>query len=700
MRQYSTHRALALACVLLAASCSSEGYRVPSLGDAGASADASVGKPGFPVTGIGSDVLMVTGVSPPSGPFSGGTRAVVRGSGFRQGASVRIGDILVQPADVVLEEKGRLSVVMPAGMPGAADVTVTIGEATVTLPGGYRYDALSLEPRTGSTAGGSFVELTVAGDEFSEATTVEVGGAPCTEPRLLTSKRLRCKTPPHALGAVDVVARWPLPDERSLVAEDAFEYVETLDGDRGGLSGGPLSGTLNVSVLDSGGGFVIPGALVLVGDDPNGPHRGFTDARGKITFSGDDLRGPVTVHVAKKCFENGSIVTFDAQNATVFLTPILDLSCIDDIDPSGGGSGGGGGHGQLGSVISGELVFPGSDEFEINAWDIVPEPLAGEVRVAYVFASQTNLEQGNPPPGLGGSLSRVEETTAAQGERGYLYSIFSRPSGLAVYALAGLERRDTGEFLPYVMGVRRNVVTSPGEETKGIDVDMSITLDRELAVSLAGLPAAVSGRPNLYRVQSYVDLGGEGVISRAVAGVSLDTISRYTSTKVFRFIGQPAFYGSLADASYGLIAGFYTDGAELPYTQLVRVGVRQDSDAVSLSGFLGIPQAISPADGAQLPSNRLLRFSLGGAKPDVILVELVGGDGNPAWTLVMPGAAREAPIPDLSGIEGMSDIAAGTIRWRVTAMKLDDFVYDRFEYTDLSPRRLTHDAANAFTTRR
>jgi hypothetical protein len=269
-----------------------------------------------------------------------------------------------------------------------------------------------------------------------------------------------------------------------------------------------------------------------------------------------------------------------------------------------------------------------------------------------------------------------------------------------VYVIAGLERADTGKFLPYVMGVTRNVLTSPGDETKNSDVEMSIPLDRELTVSLGGVPAAISGKPNQYRVQSYVDLGGEGVIVRRIAGAPLDVITRYTAASEFSFVGQPAFSGTLLDASYGVVAGFYTDGAEAPLSEQRRVGVRQTGDALLLSEFLGIPERVAPAEGASIPKDRLLRFDITGPAPDLIHVEIIGGDGNPAWSLVLPGDARSAPIPDLTGLSELGDIASGEITWEVTGLKVADFVYDHFQYSDLSSRRYTHRAINQFTMRR
>src|SRR5262249_8912441 len=155
---------------------------------------------------------------------------------------------------------------------------------------------------------------------------------------------------------------------------------------------------------------------------------------GQITFSDPALRGPVTLHVAKHCFESTSFVAFDASNVTIFLLPWLDPSCAD---PSSGGTGGGGGVGKARSVGSGALVWKGSQEFGPNPWSNVPPPRENEVRSAYVFATQASVDAQNPDPSASGGIHRVLEARA--GKRGYPFRIFVRPAAMAVYAIAGLE---------------------------------------------------------------------------------------------------------------------------------------------------------------------------------------------------------------------------------------------------------------------
>jgi hypothetical protein len=667
-----------------------EGRAGTSAAGAGSASDE---RPSFPTTGIDGDTLTLTGVEPASGPFSGGTPSVLRGSGFDETAEVRIGGALVQPSQTMVTSRNRINVVVPAGTVGNVDITVTQGDTTVTLDDAFNYNALELLPSQGSSSGGTLVELTAGGATFDPDVIVEFDGEPCTDLAQLAPSRIRCKAPRHAVGRVDVIARWADDSHVQLIARTAYEYVETLDAEAGGLSGGPIQGTLNVAVMNDLG-FVIPKALVVVGNDlKNSKYRGVTDERGSIVFSGDDLRGPVTVHASAKCYQKGSIVTFDAENATIILSAAFDLSC----QSSGEGPAR---RGALGSLISGELVFPGIDEFGVNDWSIIPKPRASEIRVAYVFTSRGSSDTRNPAPDPMGTMARLTETTAEIGQRGYKYKIFARPAGLAVYALCGIERTDNGEFTPYVMGLARNVVTAPGEENENVDMDMDVSLDRELAVSLSDYPEPSPAGPSEFRVRAHVDLGGEGVIVREVGNIAFDVVRRRVGSDNFRFYGQPSFSRLLEGASYEVIAGYYTPDTDVPLTTQRRTGVRQDAGQIEITNFLGIPRALSPATGAMLPSDRTLRFELEGEQPDLIIVDISDGTGFPVWSEILPGDARDVPVPDFSTLDGQTDFAMGFMNWTVTAVKIDEFQYNAFRYAQLASRYFTHTAINVLTARR
>lgn len=672
----------------------------PDAPDAGAGDGmSSTDGPLFPQTGINATALTVTGAQPASGPFGGGNTIVVRGSGFTDDALVFIGGRMVQPADTVLQDRNSLEVVVPAGRSGSVSVEVRVGDQSAASDDAYVYNPIAIEPTSGSIAGGTSVLISTETARFGDADAqVEFDGKPCSELQVITPSQARCKSPPSASGAVDISISTPSAiDAPPLVASNAFEYRDLTDIDRGGLNGGPISGTVNVTVVDSVRGLAIPDAFVLINDTLAGPYQGRTDSRGQITFSGDDLKGRISVHVAAKCMERSSIISFDAANVTVHVAPIADPSCAD----LGAGSSAPG-RGTAGSFISGELVFGGTQEFSSLAWDAVPRPRSNEVRVAYVFTTRSSPQVANPTPSLSGTLARVLEATPVLGDRGYLYRIFARPAMLAVYAIAGVERRDTGEFVPYVMGVTPGVLTSPGEEEEGVDIQMNIPLDRDLQVELSQLPHPAGRSPKYFRMRTYLDLGAEGALVRQINGRSLDTLTSFEPGKPFRFFAQPALVGPLADARYGIIAGWYSgeDEEQAPYTELRRTGVDAIDGRVAVTDLLALPEAVAPSFGAQIPEDRVLRWSIDGQAPDLFVISITGGDGLPAWTQIVPGHQTFSSIPDFSSITGLTDITAGAIYWEVRAVRIEGFVYDEFKYSLLHPRLWSHTSLDEFTMRR
>jgi hypothetical protein len=94
---------------------------------------------------------VVSGVSPSTGPTSGGTPITVSGSGFAGSVTVRIKGALA--TSVVVVDAGTLTAVTPAGTSGAADVSVIVpGNQGATLSGGYTYsDGGSPTPTPTST---------------------------------------------------------------------------------------------------------------------------------------------------------------------------------------------------------------------------------------------------------------------------------------------------------------------------------------------------------------------------------------------------------------------------------------------------------------------------------------------------------------------------------------------------------------------
>lgn len=670
----------------MAAGCGERGIQIPDAALIPDAQEPDAGGPEFTDSAIARTDLSIERVVPNHGPFGGGNRVILRGSGFGGEPNVFFGTRAVQPADHEVIDSRRLAVIVPAGEPGAVDVRVEVGGAEATLSAGYTYDTIAVDPSRGATSGGTFVTITASGGLSFEAGDQPIfGRTPCTDVMLVSPVRITCRAPAGSAGYLDVIVQRASSEEVAR-AVDAYQYYDTSDPFGGGLGGGPIAGSINLTAINAVTGDPIEGAFAIIGEDLSTPHQGLTDALGQVTFSGSDLIGAQRIHIAKFCFERTSVISFDASDVTVFLVPWMSPMCGMGMAPPNMS------RGRNGSFIEGHLVW--SQDMRAQTWDNVPEPRAGWVRVAYVYTTVAGIGVENPNPAAGGSRQRVLESDGD----GFAYRIFARPAGLAVYALAGLEETNTGRFVPYVMGVARNVLAGPGETVPGVDILMEIPLDHTIAVEAGMRPPEARTGPDRFRVDAYLDLGGEGLIERVVNGQAFGVVRARTADRPFRFVGEPALQGSLADARYRVIAGWYTsefDGQ--PYTVVVQNGVVQVDDPVIMPDFLGIPEAISPAYGEQLPTDRVLRWAeRGEVEPDLHMLVMVGGDGQPAWRMFVRGDVFEAPIPDLSSIEGLDDISSGPITWAVYAVKIPGFDFDTFSYAHLNDRFWSHYSVDYF----
>ncbi|MHB1844591.1 MAG: IPT/TIG domain-containing protein [Deltaproteobacteria bacterium] len=271
--------------------------------------------------------LSISLLAPGSGPTSGGTQVTVTGVGFAQGDRVFLGAL--EAAQVTVANATSLSFATPPGTAGPADLTVVSAAnpaLTATLPGAFSYSdsfsLIQLAPASGAQAGGTYV--TLLGTGFTLGVAATFGGAPATQVTWVDPYTVSCHTPPGSPGSVDVTAQLPAQggaNGPTSTLAGGFSYFDPTNA-VGGESGGPLDGTLNVTVLDSdpsASGQPLQGATVQLGVDPRSPFQGQTDAQGQITFSDPTLVKAQTVTVTYGGFVAATVDGVASQNLTVFL---------------------------------------------------------------------------------------------------------------------------------------------------------------------------------------------------------------------------------------------------------------------------------------------------------------------------------------------------------------------------------------------
>jgi hypothetical protein len=268
-------------------------------------------------------VPAVSGISPSSGPTAGGTAVTLTGNGFAAGDIVYIGAL--RATNVTVVNATTVTATTPAGAAGPNDVRVVSAvDPTLVgvLAGGFTYadsfKLIQLSPNSGAQSGGTYVLL--FGTEMQPGTSVTFGSGHATDVQLIDAYTLSCHTPPGNAGPVDVAATPPSGGTASTLP-GGFSYFDPTN-TQGGSSGGPLDGTLNVTVLDSDFSALdqpIPGVTVQLGVDAHTPFQGVTDARGQITFSDPTLVKAQTV-TATYGVQSITVDGVTRQNLTLFLS--------------------------------------------------------------------------------------------------------------------------------------------------------------------------------------------------------------------------------------------------------------------------------------------------------------------------------------------------------------------------------------------
>jgi hypothetical protein len=660
-------------------------------GDGGPGDDAGPTADAFDLPDTGGDLFDIQFLDPDYGPFAGGTELTVRGHGYTADAVVEIGGRMVDPIYLEFIDDRRLIVHRtPPGDPGPADVSVTVGDRTTVLLAGFRYEAIQVSPTTGSVAGGTFITIQGLGTAWDETTLVTFDGIPATGVAVVTPQSLTCFTPPGTAGDADVrVTTGAVVEE----ANRGFTYQATADPFFGGMGGGPIDGTLNIVVMDEISGNGIPDAFVSVGDPATSTLKGRTDALGQITFSTPGLVGPVTVIAAADGYESGMFVDFDARDLSMFL--------FKPPPPATGPLPPGPQVGHIfGHILFGEAVGIGSP-----SWDLVPEPRTPtERKRAYVTTTASTYFGTSYAPNGWIEYEYDPDVTA------WAFDVFSRPSAVAVVAIAGLydparDPNGTGApgFEPFAMGVTRGVLVGPGEDVMNIDVVVNLPLDGALGVGLdqpppLGTPGWIG--PDHMELRAFLDLGGEGAIHMNKNG--LPTIAPDPTPNIFAFPpgetelllpGMAPLTGDLADAAYGFIASACSPnpggGCRNPFSVRIARGYDDVTLPLVIDDFLPVRRPIDPPPDGVASAHHLVTAPEGPSTATATfhLHYVEDFDGTALWRIFTRGDVFDVDLPDLTA-EGFPalPVAPTQLIWTFWAIDVPGADFDHFTYLHLGSR--------------
>lgn len=589
--------------------------------------------------------IEISQVQPDRGPVEGGTKIIVNGAHFPEGARLFIGAL--EAKSVTRRSEGRITAEAPAGSVGPAPVRVVDPndeDATGVLAGGFTYEGpfrlALIEPSTGSRAGGT--RVTARGTGFAPGMLLYFADMPGAFLEVVNPYTAVVTSPAGPAGTVSVTGE--LSQDVKSTITDAFAYYDPGT-TNGGASGGPLNGTLNVTVLDGGDdsrGAVIAGCKVWVGNDASSLLEGVTDARGQVSFSSPTLVKAVNVHAECEGYESASVAMHRSENLTLLLEP--NEGGDDDGDPPLEPP-----PGVISGVVRGFKKSPlrplGPDEKEV-----------AYVSYAYphVFAYPP-FSSGEPPP------PRLE--VDQEGAR-FAFG-FRGPKLVTLYAIYGIRNTLTGVFEPQLMGMRRGVSVTWEQMIEDADIDLTIRLGGEVPVTIENPPRNIMGATE---VNAFIDLGGDGVIPVATAFNSsnankalLKSIPDLTGESfLFRALGQP------------------TDGV-LPLTMGFR---RQSGDVkggVTIGPLMGVTDltvgppslewTVDPGPQPEFFFLQLNEFTLAGFVPQ--------------WHMVVPGTERRVTIPPAAWAKMVAKFEGKSLFLSIIGAREPRFTYDSWTYTNV-----------------
>jgi hypothetical protein len=589
-----------------------------------------------------------TGIVPQSGPVAGSTPFSIQGSGFHPAVAVLFGGVPAQSLDA--PSATEITGLTPPGTSGPVDVTLYDSDSQNVLAGAFSYTTdlklLHVEPDAGAIAGGTYVM--VYGEGFGGDARIWFGSQEGSVIQVVSANLLTARTPRGETGEVTVAVE---SGGARTEIEGGFSYFDPKN-DRGGASGGPISGSFNVTALDgsyANWGAPVPEAFVII-EEP--AITGITDDRGQVTLSGPSLVRAVTVTIGKEGYEAITLVNLNAANLTVYMYP-------NEREPV---------EQQPWEVKTCELTG------RVFGFKDIPGLPAGPGIEHKAFENLTSYSIYAVPPY--GSIPYFYAQSIDNDGDGYKHNL--RLGTYTVYALFGAYDTVTDLFTPALLGVRRAIRLPSEEPVGGQDIVLSTFLDQSVPVHLEDPPL---GADVIYGAYVSLDLGRDGVIYLSQkTGTSVDMVLEHLPS---------------ASSNSFIFVGTASTGGGYPISYTFR---RQEGDignGITLGPFLDFTEIIEPQYGAELKDGKF-SWTLGSPQPELIeiLIETNELMPNVLWRVVLPGDATEVTLPE----ELISLLPQGEpLIFLMYTADSPRFSFDRFNYSQLSTGRWTSYTVNFST---
>jgi uncharacterized protein (TIGR02145 family) len=165
-------------------------------------------------TAIGQDIPSPTlsAITPSSGSVTGGTVITISGTNFIVNNTVTIygvtiGAIPASDCDVLSATQIECTTPSPTNTVGAKDITINGWGGSDTITSGFTYTTppivTNVNPSFVNTNGGT--TITITGTNFTDVTSVEIGGIACTSYVVISDTSISCTTPANTAGDKAVI---------------------------------------------------------------------------------------------------------------------------------------------------------------------------------------------------------------------------------------------------------------------------------------------------------------------------------------------------------------------------------------------------------------------------------------------------------------------------------------------------------------
>jgi len=197
---------------------------------------------------------VISGVSPSSGPISGGTNVTISGANFAAGATVTFGGMVAN--SVVVNSSTQIQAMTPSHLAGSVGVMVAENGQSSPSGASFTYNSLSptigaVSPNNGPTVGGTSV--TIGGTNFLAGALVLFGTVPATNVSVVSATQIQAVTPANAAGPANVTVQDP--GNLNAALSGGFTYNTSQSGPPtiSGIS--PTSGAPGTQVTITGANF-------------------------------------------------------------------------------------------------------------------------------------------------------------------------------------------------------------------------------------------------------------------------------------------------------------------------------------------------------------------------------------------------------------------------------------------------------------